>query len=70
MINFEQRLRENYGKWKDREYVYEKKEGCFHAVSYGDFLDNVRGFAKHLLSLVFSCRLSGENPSNFRRAKI
>lgn len=68
MIDFEQRLRENYRKWRDREYVYEKKKGCFQAVSYGEFLDNVRGFAKHLLSLGLAGKnimVYGENSSAY-----
>lgn len=73
MINFEQCLQDNCGKWKDREYVFEKKEGCFQAVSYGDFLDNVRGFAKHLLSLGLTGKnimVYGENSSAYMVADL
>ena len=73
MINFEQCLQDNCGKWKDREYVFEKKEGCFQAVSYGDFLDNVRGFAKHLLSLGLAGKnimVYGENSSAYMVADL
>ena len=73
MIDFEKYLQENYGKWKDREYLYEKKEGCFQAVTYGEFLDNVRGFAKYLLSLGLAGKnimIYGENSVNYMVADL
>lgn len=73
MIDFEQCLLKNYGKWEDREYVYEKKNGCFQAVSYGEFLDNVRGFAGHLLTLGLfgkNIMVYGENSVNYMVADL
>ena len=49
-MNLEKVLKENYGKWKNREYVYEKKNGVYEAVTYGDFLEKTRRFAAFLLA--------------------
>ena len=49
MRNLEKILRHNYEKWHDREYLYEKVDGAYRAVTYGAFLDNVQRLALWLL---------------------
>ncbi len=38
MKRFETVLEENYDKWKDREYLFEKVKGVYKSVTYGEFL--------------------------------
>lgn len=49
MRKLEDMLRENVGRWHDRDYLYEKADGVYRAVTYGEFLDNVRNLAAWLL---------------------
>lgn len=49
MRNLEEILKQNYEKWHDREYLYEKEDGVYQTVTYGTFLNNVRNLALWLL---------------------
>lgn len=49
MRKLEDILRENSVRWRDRDYLYEKMDGVYRAVTYGQFLDNVRNLAAWLL---------------------
>ncbi len=51
MIGLEEKLNDNYIKWQNRAYIYEKVDGMFRATTYGAFLDRSRKLAAHLLSL-------------------
>lgn len=50
MISLNQVLLEDYKKWHDREYIFEKKNNKFESITFGEFVDKVTGFAKYLLS--------------------
>ncbi len=49
MIDLEKVLEENYEKWQNRKYLYEKSDGVFQAVTYGNFLDKSRVLADYLI---------------------
>ena len=49
-VDFEKVLRENKEKWENREYIFEKKNGVYEAVTYGAFIDKTRAFAKYMLN--------------------
>lgn len=73
MIDFEQTLEQNYLKWRDKGHIFEKKDGGYQGITYGEFLDRTRGFAEHLLSLGLadkSIMLYGENSSKYMMADL
>lgn len=73
MIDFEKKLAENYEKWNDRDHIFEKKNGTYQAVKYGELLRNAGGFAGHLLSLGFKGKnimLYGENSASYMVADL
>ena len=73
MIDFEQTLDENYLKLRDKGHIFEKKDGGYQGITYGEFLDRTRGFAEHLLSLGLadkSIMLYGENSSKYMMADL
>ncbi len=39
-----------YEKWKEREYVFEKREGVYQSITYGDFIAKVTGLATALIN--------------------
>ena len=49
MINLQKIFQENYKRWKTKEYIFEKKEGVYQAVTYGWFMESVQKFAEYLL---------------------
>lgn len=49
MRNLEEILTQNYVRWQEREYVYEKRDGVYQGITYGTFLDNVRKLAAWLI---------------------
>lgn len=50
MYRLEEKLNDNYTKWRDRDYIYEKRDGVFKAITYGAFWDHVRSLAVYLKS--------------------
>jgi len=63
-MKFKKILLENYSKWKDREYVYEKVNESFQAITYGDFLEKSHLLAGYLLKQGLSGKkvmIYGEN---------
>ncbi len=44
-------LKSNYQKWKNNDYIYEKKSGVFQPYQYGEFYDEVIKMASYLHSL-------------------
>ncbi len=72
-MNFEKALQENYAKWKNRDYFFEKKNGVYEAITYGDFLDKTRRFATCLLSKDYAGKnilLYGKNSINWMIADL
>lgn len=49
-MNLEKVLKENYAKWQNEDYIFEKKNGVYEAITYGAFLDKTRKFAAYLLT--------------------
>ena len=47
-------LREDYSKWGERNYLYEKKDGAnFSPITFGEFIENVNYFAAYLIDKGF-----------------
>ena len=42
-------LKEAYDKWKDRDYIYQKKDGKFIAKTFKIFIEDVYSLASYLL---------------------
>ena len=38
-------LREDYVKWGDRDYLFEKKNGRYESITFGQFIENVHAYA-------------------------
>ncbi len=51
MVQVEQILEQNYKKWKQKEHLYEKENGVYQPITYGDFWERTHGLAKYLISL-------------------
>lgn len=49
-MNLEQILKENYKKWQNADYIFEKKNGVYEAITYDKFLDQSKRFAAYLLT--------------------
>ena len=43
-------LKEDYGKWGDREYLHEMKDGAYVSVTFGEYIEKVCYFADYLIS--------------------
>lgn len=70
---FEKALQENKEKWHDREYIFEKKDGVYEAVTYGAFVDEARAFAHYLTAKGFkgkSIMIYGANSVNYMIADL
>lgn len=50
MIKIEELLKHDYAKWKDREYIYEKINGNYKSITFGNFIEKSVYFAEYLLS--------------------
>lgn len=72
-MNLEQILKENYTKWQNRDYVFEKKNDVYEAVTYGAFLDRTKRFAAYLLGKNYAgsaIMLYGANCINYMVADL
>lgn len=49
MIKIEEILKEAYFKWKDREYVFEKKDEEYESITFGNFIENSVYLADYLI---------------------
>ena len=49
-MNIEKTYRENYKKWYNKEHIFEKKNGVYQSVTYGEFIDTACGMAGYLIS--------------------
>ena len=43
-------IKNAYEKWKDKDYIFEKKENEFKAITYGEFIKKVNVLAQELLN--------------------
>ncbi len=72
-MRFQEILETNFQKWKDRDYIFEKKDGVYHATTYGDFLNKSHILAEYLLRkglLGKSVMLYGNNSSKLMMADL
>lgn len=56
-LNFLDILREDYKKWKDKPFIYEKDKGIYKSVTFGDFIESAVYLAESLLDM----NLEGNN---------
>lgn len=73
MIQFDKILEDNYEKWKDKGFVYEKVNGKYEGRSYGDFIDNAYNIANYLISKGYfekPIMIYGNNSTNLMMADL
>lgn len=51
MIKIDEVLKEDYQKWKNREYIFEKINGEYKGITFGDFIEKSIYLAEYLLSI-------------------
>lgn len=51
MITFHELLKENYGKWKNEDYIYTKVNGTYQPVSFGVVIEHTVYLAEALLAM-------------------
>ena len=64
MFQLEKTLENNCLKWKDKEHIFDKVNGVYRGITYGDFLTRTRSLASYLISLGFknkSVMIYGKN---------
>ena len=49
MIKIEEILKNDYEKWKNREYIFEKKNEKYESITFGNFIENVVYLADYLI---------------------
>lgn len=50
MIKLEEVLKEDYEKWNNKEYIFEKKDGKYNSITFGNFVEKSIYLAEYLLS--------------------
>ena len=50
MVEMNEIIKNAYEKWKDKDYIFEKKENEFKAITYGEFIKKVNVLAQELLN--------------------
>lgn len=73
IIDFEKVLEINKAKWQNRDYIFEKRNGVYEAVTYGTFVDRVRVFAQYLSGQGYSGKpilIYGANSVNLMIADL
>ncbi len=48
-MRFEQLLAEDYQKWREREFVFQKREGIYYPITFGDFIEQAVYLAETLI---------------------
>lgn len=51
MMTFERLLKENYQKRKDKDYLFQKADGVYESISFGNFVENTLLLAEALIKL-------------------
>lgn len=49
MINISEKIKEVYNRWEDKDYIFEKQNGEYKAIKYGEFIKKVNSLARALL---------------------
>ena len=73
MIDFENTLEINFNKWKEKPHIYEKINGEFVGITYGDFVEKTQNLARYLISHGLkhkSIIIFGDNSSEFMMADL
>ncbi len=73
MINLREELQKNADRWKNKDYIYEKRDGKYQPISYGLFLEKSREIAGYLLGLGLLGKhimLYGENSTELMMADL
>lgn len=73
MFQLEKTLESNCLKWKDKEHIFDKVNGVYRGITYGDFLTRTRSLASYLISLGFknkSVMIYGKNSSEYMMADL
>ena len=47
-------LKEDYQKWKNNPYIFQKEQGEFKGTTFGEFTEDTYRLAEHLLRLGLS----------------
>lgn len=50
MININNVLKEDYIKWYNKEFIYQKKDHQYYAITYGQFIEHVITLSNYLLN--------------------
>lgn len=50
MIKIEEVLKDDYQKWKNNEYIFEKENGLYKSITFGEFIEKSIYLAEYLLS--------------------
>lgn len=73
MIQFEEILKSNWEKWNYKEHIYEKINGEYKGMTYGDFVMQTRSLANYLISRGLkhkSIMIYGNNSSKYMMADL
>ncbi|MBQ4068588.1 MAG: AMP-binding protein [Lachnospiraceae bacterium] len=73
MIELEKVLEGNSQKWKEKEHIYEKINGKYVSITYGDFIKQTRCLAKYLISCGLKNKailIYGNNSAKFMMADL
>lgn len=73
MIQLEKTLEDNCQKWKQKEHIYEKVNGKYQGITYGDFLEQTRKLARYLISIGLKNKailIYGNNSSRYMMADL
>ena len=49
MVKMNEIMKNAYEKWDEKEYIFEKKNGAYQAITMGDFLRKVNSIAHELI---------------------
>ena len=50
MIKIEEVLKNDYQKWKNNDYIFEKENGIYKSITFGEFIEKSVYLAEYLLS--------------------
>ena len=67
-MNINNIIQKAYSKWKDKEYIYEKKDGIYQSITFGEFIQATTRLAKKLLEKGLSGKkiiIYGKNSINY-----
>jgi len=66
-------LTEDLGKWGDREFIFEKKEGKYQSITFSEFTDRVYALSEYLIDKGFKDKtilMLGKNSTGLMEADL